>query len=178
MLEVLEDYGQGWIHLPVREWPHIREFLEKRATKAPPTRKSASPKLPKPKRPPRLYLTEDERKQRRLESRRRFDARPLTILKRQLRTRIYAILKRRGSRKTERTHELIGCSTKQFKSYIESQFTGGMSWSNRSLWHIDHIKPLALFDLTDLEQRKLAFHYTNCRPLWAKDNLAKGAKYG
>ena len=26
------------------------------------------------------------------------------------------------------------------------------------------------FDLTDLEQRRLAFHHTNLQPLWASDN--------
>lgn len=44
-------------------------------------------------------------------------------------------------------------------------------------WHIDHIKPCASFDLTDPEEQKECFHYTNLQPLWAKDNLNKGAKY-
>ena len=43
--------------------------------------------------------------------------------------------------------------------------------------HIDHIKPLALFDLTDPEHVKVACQYTNIQPLWWYDNLNKGAKY-
>jgi hypothetical protein len=51
-----------------------------------------------------------------------------------------------------------------------------MSWDNWTTdgWHIDHIKPLASFDLTDRQQLLLACHYTNLQPLWAIDNLSKG----
>jgi len=53
-----------------------------------------------------------------------------------------------------------------------------MSWDNwtKDGWHIDHIIPLAAFDLTDREQVKQACHYTNLRPMWAEENLSKGAK--
>ena len=49
----------------------------------------------------------------------------------------------------------------------------GMSWQNRALWHIDHKIPLTAFDLLDEAQRRLAFHFTNCQPLWAADNIRK-----
>jgi len=53
-----------------------------------------------------------------------------------------------------------------------------MTWDNWTLdgWHIDHIKPLASFDLTDRKQLLEACHYTNLQPLWAKDNLTKNDK--
>jgi hypothetical protein len=47
----------------------------------------------------------------------------------------------------------------------------------RNEWHIDHIRPLASFDLTDPEQVRLAFAPENHQWLPATLNLSKGAKY-
>ncbi len=58
-------------------------------------------------------------------------------------------------------------------AWLESQFVHGMGWHNRSLWHVDHIVPLSAFDLSCVEQQRVAFHYTNLRPLWAAENVAK-----
>ena len=33
--------------------------------------------------------------------------------------------------------------------------------------------PCASFDLTDPEQQRQCFHYTNLQPLWAADNIRK-----
>jgi hypothetical protein len=81
--------------------------------------------------------------------------------------------------KSQKTLDLLGCTLEFFKQYLESKFLPGMTWENYNLygWHIDHIKPCSLFDLTDPEQQKLCFHYTNLQPLWAKDNLSKNNKY-
>lgn len=72
--------------------------------------------------------------------------------------------------------KLLGCSIEEFMSYFETLFKEGMSWANHGKWHIDHIKPLSSFDLEDAEQLEMACHYTNLQPLWAKDNILKGAK--
>ena len=66
----------------------------------------------------------------------------------------------------------------ELRDYLESKFQPGMTWDNWTTngWHIDHIKPLASFDLTDREQFLRACHYTNLQPLWAIDNLKKGSK--
>lgn len=96
-----------------------------------------------------------------------------------LRARIVMALKSRKLVKQIKTVELIGCSVLELKNHLEKQFRYGMTWDNRGLrgWHIDHIKPLVLFDLSDLDTQRKAFHYTNLQPLWAKDNLAKKDKY-
>lgn len=51
-----------------------------------------------------------------------------------------------------------------------------MGWANYGEWHIDHIKPCCLFDLSVKEQQSECFHYTNLRPLWSKLNLKKGSR--
>jgi hypothetical protein len=93
-----------------------------------------------------------------------------------LRSRLSKALK--GIGKESSFKEYIGCSIEELKKHLESQFQPNMSWDNYGKygWHIDHIKPLASFDLTDPDEFKKACHYTNLQPLWAKDNLSKGAK--
>jgi hypothetical protein len=97
-------------------------------------------------------------------------------LARNIRSRIKVTIKE--NRKTKSSLELLGCSLEQVRQHIESQFQEGMSWSNWSFygWHIDHIRPISSFDLSDPIQQKQCFHYTNLQPLWAKDNLQKGSK--
>jgi len=83
-----------------------------------------------------------------------------------------------GNKKAAHTEGLLGCSIGEFKNHLERLFFSGMSWDNygRYGWHIDHIIPLSYFDFSDPEQQKRAWHYTNLRPLWAEENVRKGAK--
>jgi hypothetical protein len=92
-----------------------------------------------------------------------------------LRTRIRNALKS-NSKVGSAVHDL-GCSINELKFHLETQFTRDMSWDNYGpYWHIDHIKPLSSFDLTNREQFLEACHYTNLQPLYWEDNLKKGAK--
>ena len=97
-------------------------------------------------------------------------------IRRRLSASLHQSLKLAGVRKTRRTFELIGCSPQQLKEHLEKLFLPGMSWDKRSEIHVDHIIPIASFDLSNLEQQKKCFHYTNLQPLWAVDNIKKGAK--
>jgi hypothetical protein len=79
--------------------------------------------------------------------------------------------------KSKRTQEIIGCSYEELKTYIENQFTEGMTWDNYGMdgWHVDHIKPLAM---ANSEEEIIASnHYSNLQPMWALDNLKKGATF-
>lgn len=100
---------------------------------------------------------------------------PLYKLKCYMRLFTWKAINRRSYRKVLRTETLLGCSIEDFKMHIESLFKPGMSWENRDEWHIDHIIPLASAK-TEEEVIKLC-HYTNLQPLWAHENLSKGAKY-
>jgi len=82
----------------------------------------------------------------------------------------------KGCYKAKCTIKLIGCDVKELKSHLEKQFTDGMNWENYGKWHIDHIIPCASFDLTDPQQQKKYFHYSNLQPLWAVDNIRKSDK--
>ena len=64
----------------------------------------------------------------------------------------------------------LGCTMEEFKTYISLKFQDGMNWENygwgEDKWHLDHIKPLILFNLSDKEEFNEAAHYTNYQPLW------------
>ena len=94
-----------------------------------------------------------------------------------LASRIRMAVKNNAGGKAYSTMELIGCTINEMKIFLEAEFEHGMTWDNMGEWHIDHIRPCASFDLTDPGEQKKCFHWTNLQPLWALDNIRKGAKY-
>ena len=110
---------------------------------------------------------------RQYESNRRKTDRMFAI-KKSLRSRMWQVLKRQ--KKSKSTMELTGCSLKELKKHLESKFEDGMDWNNYGVWHVDHIIPCANFDLSDPEQQKICFHYTNLQPMWGEHNMHKGGR--
>lgn len=97
-------------------------------------------------------------------------------LQQNLRSRIWHALK--NGNKKENFEKLIGCSVQELKQHLESKFSSSMSWDNYgSIWHVDHIKPCCLFDMTIKEQRLECFNYKNLQPLLAEENLSKNRFY-
>jgi len=94
-----------------------------------------------------------------------------------MRTRISKLLRLKNANKNNKFYNYLGCCKEEFIEYFQSKFKENMSWNNHGKWHIDHIKPCALFNLLDEEEQKKCFHYTNLQPLWASENLSKGCKY-
>lgn len=72
----------------------------------------------------------------------------------------------------------LGFSMGDLRVHLERQFSKGMTWNKfcSGAIHIDHIRPLAQFDLTDVPQAREAWSLTNLRPLWGQDNLVKGGE--
>jgi len=90
-----------------------------------------------------------------------------------LRTRICHAIKKAKGTKSGSSEELLGASIIEVRAHLESLFTEGMSWENHTTdgWHIDHIIPCASFNLTDPEEQKKCFNYSNLRPMWASENM-------
>lgn len=98
-----------------------------------------------------------------------------------IRTLIRNSLKLAHTRKANtKTTDLLGCSIDLFIQHISLQFEPSMNWENYGngygKWNIDHRIPVSSFDLMDIDEQKKAFHYMNCQPMWAIDNIKKGAK--
>lgn len=71
----------------------------------------------------------------------------------------------------------LGCTYAFARLRIEQQFMPGMSWETWGQdWHIDHFIPLSSFDIMTRKGEFACCHYTNLRPLWAKENMTKNAK--
>ncbi|CAM0057715.1 hypothetical protein VPHF89G1_0066 [Vibrio phage F89 g1] len=79
--------------------------------------------------------------------------------------------------KRAKAEELLGYTCEQLRSHIESQFREGMSWDNRSEWHIDHIKPVIAFIKEGTTDPAIINALDNLQPLWAKENLSKSSKF-
>ena len=96
-----------------------------------------------------------------------------------IRTLINNLIKTKDYQKNTKTESILGCSFKEFKNHLESQFESWMNWDNygnpkdgifefNKTWDIDHIMPIASA-LNEEEVLKLN-HYTNLQPLCSKTN--------
>lgn len=88
---------------------------------------------------------------------------------------------RRKRRRLARTalEKRLGYVVDELRAHLEAQFAEGMTWANHGEWHIDHIRPLSSFTITSFRCRgfRKAWAIDNLQPLWAADNLRKGARW-
>jgi hypothetical protein len=107
----------------------------------------------------------------------RYDTNPQFKLRIILGNRLNEVLKKSKTNKTSNIITLLGCSLDEVKQHIEKQFTELMFWNNHGIyWEVDHIIPCDRFDLTDIEQQKQCFHYSNLQPLIKTENRQKSNK--
>lgn len=103
---------------------------------------------------------------------------PVFHLLKRMRCRVYATLTKDRIPKKERTVEYLGCTASFFQKWIAFQLYDGMDMDNYGeVWHVDHTKPIARFNLLDEEERKSCFSWINCRPLLAAKNISKSSAY-
>jgi len=58
----------------------------------------------------------------------------------------------------------FGLDTNSFRLWIALQFRGGMSWENfSSAWQFDQVVPLAYFDLSNEQDLRLCWNFSNVR---------------
>jgi hypothetical protein len=100
---------------------------------------------------------------------------PQFKLSRSLRRRVREALK--FGWKSAPTMELVGCDMECLRDWLECQFQPGMDWDNYGpVWHLDHIRPCASFNLDDPAQQRECFNFTNFQPLFGPENISKGAR--
>jgi hypothetical protein len=73
--------------------------------------------------------------------------------------------------------ELLGCSKDELKNHLEIHFKENMGFENYGKWEIDHIKPLASYNLNNQNEILECFNYKNLQPLWKDENMKKSDKY-
>ena len=79
--------------------------------------------------------------------------------------------------KKSSTMKYFSCDIELFTKWLKYCFTDNMTMENHgSYWHLDHVIPISLFDLTKPEEVHLCFHYLNYMPLKAKENIIKQNK--
>jgi hypothetical protein len=156
-----------------------KDYREKNKEKLKITRKKSKEKYKEKNKKYQKEYSEKNRKKRNiyLQNKRKTDV--CFKLKVALRSRLYTALT--YNYKTGSAVRDLGCTIKQLKSYLESQFVDGMTWmthgNGKNKWNIDHITPLKNVDLTDREQLLKVCHYTNLRPLWHIENIKRNRKY-
>jgi|SRR5580704_6558903 hypothetical protein len=92
---------------------------------------------------------------------------------------LWKTLYRVGRSKEGHTEDLLGYSAAELAAHLEAQFVDGMSWEDRSAWHIDHIKPVREFAREGVTDPAIINALSNLRPLWARENMSlAGQRYG
>tara|TARA_B110000483_G_scaffold118846_1_gene143607 strand:+ start:364 stop:1188 length:825 start_codon:yes stop_codon:yes gene_type:complete len=111
-----------------------------------------------------VCLNEQERKDR--------NSNPVLKVKKNVRNRIYAVLS--GEEKCQKSVEYLGCNTAEYLKWLTYSNPEYFLYGN--VWHIDHVVPLARFDLSKPEQQMVAFNWRNTAPLRREENMSKKAK--
>ena len=90
----------------------------------------------------------------------------------------YIRMSLRGKKCGKHWEDIVGYTLQELKIHLEKLFLPGMTWNNRSEWHIDHKIPISYFHYTSYDDIafKQCWALSNLQPMWAKDNMKKSNK--
>ena len=70
----------------------------------------------------------------------------------------------------------IGTNRETFINHVNKYLLSGMTRENfGSVWGLDHIVPVDLFDERDMDDLRLCYNFHNIMPMFNTDNRLKGA---
>lgn len=102
------------------------------------------------------------------------------ITQRRLEVRIASLMgySLKGRKAGCRWEVLVGYTLSDLMAHLEARFVDGMNWSNIGQWHIDHIRPRSAFSYEGPNDPQFlaCWALDNLQPLWARDNMSKGAR--
>ena len=77
---------------------------------------------------------------------------------------------------SQELYKYMLCTKETFKEYINSLLQEDMNEENYgTVWELDHIVPVEVFNLDDEEDLKLCYSRYNILPIYKKHNKSKGS---
>jgi hypothetical protein len=103
---------------------------------------------------------------------------PIYKLINNFRTAIYQVLKENQIQKNGHYFETLKYSPENLIEHLESKFKDNMTWNNYGEWHVDHIKPISSFQITEIGDKEFmsCWSLENLQPLWGEENIRKSNK--
>ena len=103
---------------------------------------------------------------------------PIYKLINNFRTAIYQVLKENNVQKNGHYFDILKYSPENLIEHLESKFKDNMTWDNYGEWHVDHIKPISLFQITEIGDNEFmsCWSLENLQPLWGEENIRKSNK--
>jgi hypothetical protein len=103
---------------------------------------------------------------------------PIYKLINNFRTAIYQVLKENQVQKNGHYFDILKYSPENLIEHLESKFKDNMTWDNYGEWHVDHIKPISSFQITEIGDNEFmsCWSLDNLQPLWGDENIRKSNK--
>ena len=83
-----------------------------------------------------------------------------------------------GGKLNRHWQDIVGYTVQDLANHLEALFQPGMNWENMHEWHIDHVIPRSSFRYESADDPEFlrCWSLSNLQPLWALDNMRKGAR--